>query len=382
MTETFIPRTMLAPMEGVGHPLFRRFMNQRGGIDVICTEFVRVSSNPFHPKAFGDQIEKLPGTKLSVQVMGKELNQMREAAQWAVQLGADIVDINLGCPSPKAVRGGVGSAMLKDPQLLHAVISTMREVVPVLLSAKIRAGFDDGSNVLNIGKMIQDAGVDYIAVHPRRRCDFYQGVADWRIIKALKETLRIPVIGNGDCWYAADAIRMREETGCDGVMIGRPALRNPWIFQQHAALMQGNSLKPPDGQTITALFTEFCDAYEEAFRPSVALGKMKEIMTWFGRSVRDNGVFKKTVLRTQTMADFRAVFMSSLDDRPSSFFDLSPEGNNRLEDSGSAMRVSPSEESQKESLSTPHGCQPSVNNAPTPAPVGLSEHETTDVHYV
>ena len=125
---------------------------------------------------------------------------MSEAAAVVSAHGADVVDINLGCPSPNAVRGGVGSAMLKDEKLLTEVVSAMRKSVPGVLSAKMRAGFDTGDHAVSIARTLAACGVDYVVVHPRRRCDLYLGTADWRVIRGIREALSIPVVGNGDCW--------------------------------------------------------------------------------------------------------------------------------------------------------------------------------------
>ena len=242
---------MIAPMEGVGHPEFRLLMAERGGLGIVCTEFVRISRAPLAPKSLRKAVIKCPGVPLSVQVMGNEVEKMAEAAEVMAHSRADVVDINLGCPAPRVVRHGVGAAMLKDPELLHRVLSAMRARGPGLLSAKIRAGFDDRTRVLEIAEAVQAAGADFLVVHPRRRADFYEGVADWRIIELLSRSLRIPVVGNGDCWYAADARRMRQETGCVAVMIGRPALRNPWIFEQIADLEAGRAPRRRSGGTPT-----------------------------------------------------------------------------------------------------------------------------------
>jgi tRNA-dihydrouridine synthase len=204
---------MLAPMEGVSHPLFRQIISERGGVGVVCTEFVRVVDTTLAPSVIRREVVKVKGIPLCVQVMGNAAEHMADSAAAVADAGADIIDINLGCPAPRAVRKGVGSAMLRDPKLLYQVLSAMRQAIAVTLSAKIRAGFDDADNVLHIGETLQRAGADYLVVHPRRRSDFYNGVADWRIIARLKEHLDIPVVGNGDCWYAKDALRLEEETG-------------------------------------------------------------------------------------------------------------------------------------------------------------------------
>ena len=184
--------TMLAPMEGVSHPEFRRIFAERGGIGVVCTEFVRISRAPLHLESLAKHVVKAPGTPLSVQVMGNDAAKMADAAASVAHAGADVVDINLGCPAPRAVRKGVGAAMLKDPELLFSVLSSMRQRVDCLLSAKIRAGFEDAEHVVHIGRTVEKAGADFLVVHPRRRADFYEGVADWRIIRTLKDALGIP----------------------------------------------------------------------------------------------------------------------------------------------------------------------------------------------
>ena len=160
--------------------------------------------------------------------MGNDAALMAEAAGWMAQLGADVVDTRLPrCGGATGRR--LGDAAGRRPAVTG--VNAMREAVPGMLSAKIRAGFDRADPFLTIGRAIEETGVDYLVVHPRKRSDFYQGVADWRIVRALKQELSIPVVGNGDIWYADDAFRIREETGCDAVMLGCPA-RNPWIFQQ------------------------------------------------------------------------------------------------------------------------------------------------------
>ncbi len=274
-------------------------MVEQGGIGIVCTEFVRITSNPVSRRHMGRVVDHAPGTPLSVQVMGNDVERMADAARLVAAAGADVVDINLGCPAPRVVRKGVGSAMLKDPQLLFEVLCAMRSEVPGLLSAKIRAGFDDADNVVRIARCVESAGVDYLVVHPRRRSDFYEGVADWRIIRTLKEELSIPVVGNGDCWYAADALRMQKETGCDAVMLGRPALRNPWIFAQIEALYRGVEAYRPSGADIfewlLRLRREFAHTFD--YEGDAPIGRIKELVSWLGRSVDDGGRFRRAALR-------------------------------------------------------------------------------------
>lgn len=330
--------TMLAPLEGVSHPLFREMIAEKGGVGIVCTEFVRIGTNPVHAKSMVKHVVKAPGVPLSVQVMGTHIETMADAAGLVADAGADVVDINLGCPSPRVVRKGAGSAMLKDPELLHGVLSGMRERVPGILSAKIRAGFDEAQSVVEIAKTVQAAGADFIIVHPRRRCDFYQGVADWRIVATLKRELDIPVVGNGDVWYAADVQRMRDETGCDAVMMGRPALRNPWIFQQAAALAAGEVPFSPTGKDVADWLVDvharYCKEFD--FLPRGPIGKMKEMLTYIGRAVRDDDAFRKAVLRINDLDDMMDFSITTLSPLTSSDLDLEAVPSNPLERSGEA----------------------------------------------
>lgn len=322
-------------MEGVGHPTFRALVAGQGGLDLVCTEFVRVSRAPLHPASLRDAVVKVPGLPLSVQVMGNEADKMAEAAEHVAAAGADVVDINLGCPMPRVVRKGVGAAMLKDPALLSRVLRAMRARVPGLLSAKIRAGFED-VNAITIARVVEEAGVDFIAVHPRRRCDFYEGVADWRIIARLREELTIPVIGNGDIWYAADALRMREETGCDAVMLGRPAMRNPWIFQQITALYRGETPIDPTGADLAAWIDRVRLAYSEEFSTRACVGKLKELIRWFGRAIDDDGAFRVAALRSDTLDAILREVETRVAPLPAARLDLDAVGRHRFERSGSA----------------------------------------------
>lgn len=333
--------TLLAPMEGVTHPIFRHMMADRGGIGMMCTEFVRIAGTSVSPKHMARQVEKSPGLPLSVQVMGTHTELMADAAGDLSLAGADVVDINLGCPAPRVVKKGAGSAMLKNPQLLYDVLCAMRQRVPGLLSAKIRAGFDEADGVLHIAETVQRAGADFIAVHPRRRADFYSGVADWRIIALLKRELDIPVIGNGDVWYAADALRMQEETGCDAVMIGRPACRNPWIFQQINDLRAGVTPHHPNGKDLVDWLEQLIETFCLAFTkyPGGPTGKIKEMVTYLGRAVDDGGTFRRDALRSPDIPSILAVAKKQVAHLPKERIDLDAYGTVGLETSGSALRV-------------------------------------------
>lgn len=325
--------TLLAPMEGVTHPLYRNLVAELGAPGCVCTEFVRITAQPIRRDALAREVVRAPGVPLSVQVMGRELERMKEAAQVLSDTGTDAVDINMGCPTKNAAKGGVGAAMLKDPELLYSVVSTMRGAVRCHLSAKIRAGFDDKSRVVELAQVVEAAGADYIAVHPRTRKDHYSGVADWRIIAVLKDHLSIPVIGNGDVWYASDALRMMSETGCDGVMIGRPAMRNPWIFRQVEELRAGREPFAPDGDALISFLTEVASRYRPVFGRNT-LGRMKELVRWMGRAVDGEKHFVKAALRQPTVEELLETCRDALAGQTSDRLDLRADGHLGFETSG------------------------------------------------
>lgn len=327
--------TLLAPMEGLTHPSFRALTAERGGVGVVCTEFVRITRIPLSQKLLRRHVGKVPGVALSVQVMGNDVDNMAEATELVTAAGADIVDINLGCPAPNAVRKGVGSALLRDRELLGRLVGVMRERTQLPLSAKIRAGFDDASAVVDIARTVEDAGADFITVHPRRRTDFYRGVADWRIIERLQRELSIPVVGNGDVWYAADGARMQAETGCLAVMVGRPALRNPWIFAQMEALRGGTEPPRPAGSDLVAHLTDLARRCTSAFSEKGALGQLKEAALYLGRALPPGPARDavRGVLRETTVAGVLEASARWLGGLAASALDLAAEGG-ALESSG------------------------------------------------
>jgi nifR3 family TIM-barrel protein len=333
--------TFLAPMEGVTHPAFRALIAQRPGIGVVCTEFVRIASTGLGPKFLRQQVVRAEGAALSVQVMGNHLQHMAEATEIVASAGADIVDLNVGCPAPRVVRKGVGSAMLKNPELLRSVVVSMRERTRGCLSAKIRAGFDDSAGAVAVAQLIEAAGANLITVHPRRRADFYRGVADWRIIAAIKAAVSIPVVGNGDVWYAADALRMRAETACDGVMIGRGALRNPWIFEQIDALVRGAPTTRPSGNDVLGHYDSLADVLNATY-PKNTLGMLKEQVRYLARIVVDGPALMQAALRAATAPEMRAVLAARLAGEAPEALDLAAEGG-RIERSGSAPRNIPAD---------------------------------------
>jgi len=326
--------SILAPLEGVGHPAWRALAAEPGGVGLVCTEFVSIGGAPFNPASLAREVVKVPGIPLSVQLLGQDPDRLAAAAGIVAGAGADVVDLNLGCPARGVVGRGAGAALLRDPERLEALVRQVRAAVPGCLSAKMRAGFDGSDRAVEIAERLQAAGIDFLTVHPRRRADFYTGVADWRLVRLLASRLRIPVVGNGDCWYARDALRLQAATGCAAVMLGRSAIRNPWIFAQIAALRAGTPPPAPGGADLAAYLHRVVARYRAALgNERLVTGKVKELVRYLGRAVRDGGAFRLAALRSGGAdeilgcADHRLASLGVAD------LDLDAEGADRLEQS-------------------------------------------------
>src|SRR5882672_12325454 len=227
------PATVLAPMAGVTDTVFRRMIRGLGGCGLIMTEFTSAEAITRNAARSSRYLFFDPDEHpITGQLFGADPNVMASAAAMVEQLGFDIVDINLGCPARKVIKCG-GSGLLRDLKALEQVLRAVRSAVSIPLTIKVRAGWDENSIVaVEVARMAEQIGIEAIAVHPRTRLQAYSGHADWNIISAVKQAVRMPVIGNGDINSPEDAMRMLRETGCDAVMIGRAASNNPWIFRQ------------------------------------------------------------------------------------------------------------------------------------------------------
>ena len=246
-------RYILGPMAGVTDLPFRVLCKEQGA-GLLCMEMVSAKAILYNNKNTESLLEIHPDEQpVSLQFFGSDPKIMSEMAKRVEERPFDIMDINMGCPVPKVVRNGEGSALMKNQKLVYEIVSAMVKAIDKPVTVKIRKGFDDSCiNAVEIAKIIEEAGAAAVAVHGRTREQYYSGKADWEIIAKVKDTVSIPVIGNGDIFTPEDAKNMMEQTNCDGVMIGRGAQGNPWIFHQIKTYLETGMVpeKPP--------FSEVC----------------------------------------------------------------------------------------------------------------------------
>jgi nifR3 family TIM-barrel protein len=295
------PATVLAPMAGVTDTVFRRFIRNLGGCGLIMTEFTSADGvlRGKDKKAqrylhFYDDEHPI-----SAQLFGSNPQVMAEAARMVEGLGFDLVDLNLGCPAKKVVKCNGGSGLLRDLPAIGRIFEAVRAAVKIPFTVKFRAGWNDQEIVcVELARMAEDCGLWAVALHARTREQGYSGNARWDWIAAVKDAVKIPVIGNGDIRSPEDACAMVAQTGCDAVMIGRTAPSNPWIFrqiEQYAAT--GRYDQPSEGDRYQMIRTYFQLLIEEEM-PG-AEGKMKQFASWFTHGVAGGAALRKAIYESK-----------------------------------------------------------------------------------
>ncbi len=281
--EKFSCPLFLAPMEGLGDLAFRKAAAAIGGFDWACTEFIRVSLNPHIPslaKHYNpDDTAPIPQ---AAQLMGSDPKMMALMAKAIEARGAPRIDLNCGCPSNTVTGKGAGSSLLRTPELLNEVLSAMVSAVNVPVTAKLRSGFEDTSLFKENILAAQESGIAFLTLHPRTKVDGYGPPAKWDLIAEAKQLLRIPLIGNGDILTVDDAMNMLNKTKCDGLMIGRGAAANPWIFQEIQARFRGEVFVKPDG-ALRDYFTSFLSGCTDLPLRN-KLSKLKQLINFMAKA--------------------------------------------------------------------------------------------------
>ena len=287
------PPLVMAPLHEITDQPFRRMIRQVGGVGLTVSEMISSEALIRHARKAERMMAGEGEHPYAMQLAGCIPEHLAEAAIMAEAAGADLVDLNMGCPASNVTKGGAGSALLKDLRLAESCVKAMVKAVSIPVTVKMRAGWDHSQKAreeyLDFLHMFEAQGVQALAIHPRTRAQHYEGEADWTLIaRAVEAGVSFPIIGNGDVNTPADALRMFAETGCAGVMIGRAALTNPWIFRQ----ILDPGLEITETQRIDLCIT-FFRLLLDLLEPREALHKMKKIGSWFTKGIRGGVAFRQ-----------------------------------------------------------------------------------------
>lgn len=307
----------LAPLAGVSDRAFRKICRAHGA-EYLCSEMVSAAAICYGDKktprlcAFDE--DEMP---MAIQLFGARPAFFAEAAkriaEGTLEAGLRIpaaIDINMGCPVRKIVSCGEGSALMRDPQLAADIVRAVKEAVDIPVTVKIRAGFDENSvNAPEFAARLEDAGADMICVHGRTRAQMYSGRADLSVIAAVKARVRVPVCGNGDIFSAADALRMFRETGCDGVMVARGAMGNPWIFEEISAALSGRLFTPPKKDEIVAEALRHLSLMLETKPQAIAIPEARKHMAQYIRNFRGAAAARGRLNTCEREAEMRQVLL-------------------------------------------------------------------------
>ena len=274
---------VLAPMAGVTDLPFRLLCKEMGA-GLICMEMVSAKAIYYNNKNTIDLLQIHPDeTPVSLQFFGSDPKIMSEMAKRIEERPFSFLDINMGCPVPKVVNNHEGSALMKEPKLAAEIVRSIANAIDKPVTVKIRKGFDDDHiNAVELAKRLEDAGAAAIAVHGRTRAQYYSGKADWEIIRQVKQAVTVPVIGNGDIFSVQDGKRMLEETGCDGIMVGRGARGNPWIFRELVHYLEtGEVLERPTPKEIKQMIERHSKLQLKYKGEYTAIREMRKHISWY-----------------------------------------------------------------------------------------------------
>ena len=305
---TVDPPLVLAPMAGITDHLYRLMLRRIGGVGLVTMEFI--SSEAItrgnarqRAKMFFSEEER----PLSIQIYGSDPDRMARAAEIVEELAPDVCDINMGCPANKVLKGCAGAALMGDLPLARRIVREVKRRLSIPLTVKFRLGLDDSrKNFLDLGRICQDEGAAAVAMHARTARQMYTGSADRSEIAQLKRTLSIPVIGNGDVETPGAVLGMLRDTGCDGVMVGRATMKNPWIFRQAADLLAGKAPREAIASERRDLMLWHFGGIEATARdPREALHKLRTMTGWYTHGLPNGRALRVRISELQTPADFR-----------------------------------------------------------------------------
>ena len=299
-------QVVLAPMAGICNSAFRRICKEMG-CGLIYAEMVSDKAITYNNKKTIDMLYMTEEERPIVQqIFGSDKESFVVAAKYIYEnMHPDIIDINMGCPVPKvAVRAQAGSALLKNPKKIYEIVKAVVEAVPIPVTVKIRSGWDHKNiNAVEVAKIVEKAGASAICVHPRTRSQGYSGSADWSIIKAVKENVSIPVIGNGDIKSPEDAKRMIDETNCDAVMIGRGVLGNPWIIKNTIDYLDGKPIFDISNKEKIDMCLHHLDYLNSLKDEHLACLEIRNHIGWYLKGMKDGNIVKNNIYQTSNIRD-------------------------------------------------------------------------------
>lgn len=293
---------VLAPMAGITDCAFRSFMKEMG-CGVVVTELV--SANGLHYESERTrQLMKFEESQrpVGIQIFGEQINHLVQAAKICEQMGADFVDLNFGCPVPKVVNKGAGSAMLRDLKQMAQTLNAVKSAISIPLTIKIRTGWNEQSkNSVEVTRIAKDEGVTWVAIHGRTRAAGYSGKADWDYIASVKNQTSLPILGNGDINSPQLAVQRWKQSGCDAVMIGRGCLKNPWIFRQSRQLIASDSLSID--RDFCAIMQILTAHLENHYSEKITLLQLKKLSSWFSAGYPNSSQFRQRLFSTREKSE-------------------------------------------------------------------------------
>ena len=305
---------ILAPMAGVTDLPFRLLCKEQGA-GLLCMEMVSAKAIQYNNKNTKALLEIHPEElPVSLQLFGSDPDVISEIAKRIEELPFSILDINMGCPVPKIVKNGEGSALMKNPKLVYEIVRKTARAIQKPVTVKIRKGFDDTCiNAVEIAKIIEDAGGKAVAVHGRTREQYYSGKADWDIIRQVKEAVSITVIGNGDVVSGESAIAIQKETGCDGVMIGRGAQGNPWIFSELLEYERtGKMPLRPSVEAIKKMMIRHAQLQMQYKGEYLGIREMRKHVSWYTSGLPNSAKLRDEINRVESYEELEQLLEERL----------------------------------------------------------------------
>lgn len=309
------PNLVLAPMSGITDSVYRSLVKEQnpGAVGLVVTELVSIEALTRHNARTRDMLRFRDLERpISIQLFGADPARMAESARMAEDLGADVVDVNCGCPAPKVTKKGGGAELMRRPHVLQEILQALRRTLTIPFTVKIRAGWDDGSrNAVEVARMAEGEGVQAIAVHGRTRAQLYAGESDWNLVARVKQAVSVPVIGSGDVTTAAGALARFAETGVDGVMVGRATLAHPWIFREIDALQRGLPVTAPTPAERFAAVDRLIVRLAEELPPHAALGRARGLACRMVKHLRGGAELRAALTRAPTTTAMRELLAAA-----------------------------------------------------------------------